>query len=99
MKQLEVWIGMVITSRLLVHFFFCLSFFFVFSISVVLSENTDIIPAALFTCLYILGCTYVGRWCGKCWLSQGVRTPFLKCLLFSFLGLPLLGAIGAAYLF
>ncbi|MES2111350.1 MAG: histidine kinase [Bacteroidota bacterium] len=99
MKQLEVLIGRLIASRIGVHFFFCLFFVLLFAIPVFFSNNRGILASAFFTCLFILACTYTGRWCGKLWLSGGVQAPFLQSLLLGPLGLSLIGAAGAAFLF
>ena len=99
MERLELLIGKLISSRFWMHSLFCMLFVFVFSISVLLSGNKDIAVAAMFTCLYVLGCTYVGRWCGKSWLATGKHTPFLKKFLLSILLLCLTGAAGAGHLY
>ncbi|MDO6432624.1 histidine kinase [Flavitalea sp. BT771] len=99
MKELELLIGKLITSKIGVHVFFCLLFVLLFAIPVVLSDNRGIEFPALLTCLFILGCTYAGRWSGKRWLSGGIRAPFLRSLLLSVLILSIMGATGAAWLF
>jgi Histidine kinase len=99
MKQLEHLIGKLIASKIGVHVFFCLLFVLLFAIPVVLSDNRGIEFPALLTCLFILGCTYAGRWSGKRWLSGGIRAPFLRSLLLGVLVLSVTGAAGAAWLF
>jgi len=99
MERLEFWIGKLIASRIWMHSLFCVVFVFVFSIAVILSGNYDVAFAAMLTCMYVLGCTYVGRWCGKSWLSRGLHAPFLQKFLLSMLGLNLVGAIGAGVLY
>jgi hypothetical protein len=99
MKQLEHLIGKLIASKIGVHVFFCLLFVLLFAIPVVLSDNRGIGFPALLTCLFILSCTYAGRWSGKRWLSGGIRAPFLRSLLLSVLILSVTGAAGAAWLF
>lgn len=99
MKQLELLIGKMMASRPLLHVSFCLAFAVVFSFSVVLSGNYDVTPAAMVTCLYILTCTYVGRWYGKSWLNRAVSPPSLPKLLSTFAALSLAGGAGAAYMF
>ena len=99
MKQLELLIVKMMASRPLVHITFCLVFIVVFSGLVVLSGNYDVAVAAIVSCLYILTCTYVGRWYGKAWLNRAINPPSLLTLVLSFLALSLGGAAGAAYLF
>ncbi len=99
MKKLELLIGKLIGSKFWVHLLFCLLFVFLFSIPVALSGNQGIARSALFSCLFILLCTYAGRWCGKLWLSGGVHAAFLRGLFLSSSLLSLTGAAGAAYLF
>ncbi|MBB6108712.1 Histidine kinase [Mucilaginibacter lappiensis] len=99
MKQLEILIGKLIASRIGVHFFFCLLFVLLFAIPVLFSSNNGILAPAFFTCLFILACTYTGRWCGKLWLSGGVQAAFLQSLLLGSVLLSLIGATGAALLF
>ncbi len=99
MERLEFLIGKLIASRFWVHVLFCVVFVFVFSISVVLSGNQDVAVAAMFTCLFVLACTYIGRWCGKYWLSVGKHAPFLQKLVLSVQVLSFTGAAGAAYLY
>ncbi len=86
-------------SRLLVHFFFCLTFAVVFSLSVIMSGNNDVVLAAVMSCLYLLVCTYVGRWYGRAWLNRAMEAPSLLTVLLTFQALVLGGAAGAAYLF
>lgn len=86
-------------SRPLLHVSFCLAFAVVFSLSVVLSGNYDVTLAAVVTCLYILTCTYVGRWYGKSWLNRALSPPSLPKLLSTFAALSLAGGAGAAYMF
>lgn len=99
MKQLELLIGKMMASRPLLHISFCFAFVAVFSLSVVLSGNYDVTPAAAVTCLYILTCTYAGRWYGKSWLNRAVSPPSLPKLLSTFVVLALAGGAGAAYMF
>lgn len=99
MEQLERLIGKLIISRFWVHVLFCVVFVFVFAISVLLSGNKDVASAAMLTCLFVLACTYVGRLCGKYWLTTGKHAPFLQKLLLGILILSLTGAVGAGYLY
>ncbi|MCF0074210.1 sensor histidine kinase [Dyadobacter sp. CY261] len=99
MEHLESFIGKVMASRMLMHLSFCLTFVAVFSFAVILSGNYDVAAAAMISCLYILTCTYVGRWYGKSWLNRSVvREPLSKSVSI-FLVLVLGGAAGAAYMF
>lgn len=99
MEQLERLIGKLILSRLWLHVLFCVVFVFVFAISVLLSGNKDVAVAAMVTCLYVLFCTYLGRWCGKYWLSNGMYSGFFQRLFSSVLFLSTTGASGAGYLY
>ena len=99
MEQLERLISRLILSRFWVHVLFCVVFIFVFAISVLLSGNAGIASAAMLTCLFVLTCTYVGRWCGKYWLATSTHAPFLQKLLLCVLILSLTGASGAGYLY
>src|SRR5665213_3064068 len=99
MKKLEHLISKLIASKIGVHVFFCLLLVLLFDIPVVLSDNSGIGFPALLTCLFILGCIYAGRWCGKRWLSGGIRAPFLRSLLLGVVILSVTGAAGAAWLF
>lgn len=99
MEQLESLIGKVMASRMLAHLSFCLAFVGVFSFAVILSGNYDVAVAAMMSCLYILTCTYVGRWYGKAWQNRSeVRVPLSKSVLI-FLIVVLGGAAGGAYMF
>lgn len=99
MERLELLIGKLISSRFWVHVLFCVAFIFVFSISVLLSGNKGVAVAGMLTCLFVLGCTYVGRWCGKYWLSTGMHSPFLQKLILGILILSVTGATGSAYMY
>jgi len=99
MNQLDHLIGKLIASKIGVHVFFCLLFVLLFAIPVVLSDNRGIGFPALLTCVFILGCTYAGRWSGKRWLSGGIQAPFLRSLLLGVLILSITGAAGGAWLF
>ena len=99
MERLERLIGNLISSRFWAHVLFCTVFVFVFAISVLLSGNKDVASAAMLSCLFVLGCTYVGRWWGKFWLSTGMHAQFLQKFLLSVLILTLAGATGAGYLY
>jgi hypothetical protein len=99
MEQLELWIGKLISFKLWVHASFCGVFIFVFSISVLLSGNKGVAVAGMLTCLFVLGCSYVGRWFGKAWLSTGMHASFLQKLFLGVLISTLTGAIGSAYLY
>jgi len=99
MEQLESFIGKVMASRTLLHLSFCLAFVGVFSFAVILSGNHDVAVAAMISCLYILTCTYVGRWYGKSWLNRSVvQVPLSKSILIFFI-IVLGGAAGAAFMF
>jgi hypothetical protein len=99
MEQLESFVGKIMASRMLVHLSFCLAFVAVFSLAVILSGNYDVAVAAMVSCLYILTCTYVGRWYGKSWLNRlEVQVPLSMSVLI-FLVLVLGGAAGGAYMF
>ncbi|MCF0063251.1 histidine kinase [Dyadobacter chenwenxiniae] len=99
MKHLESFIGKVMASRTLLHLSFCLAFVGTFSFAVVLSGNLDAAGAAMISCLYILTCTYVGRWYGKSWLNRSSVQVLVSKSVLIFLTLVLGGAAGAAYMF
>lgn len=99
MKQLELLIGKMMSSRTLLHVAFCLAFVAVFSVSVLVSGNHDVVITALVSCMYILACTYMGRWYGKSWLSREAKPLSVPSLFLSFLALFLSGAVGAALMF
>ena len=99
MKQLELLIEKMMGSRPLLHFAFCLAFVAVFSVSVLVSGNHDVVIAALASCFYILTCTYVGRWYGKSWLDRMDRPLSFPKSFLVFLILCLVGAVGGAYMF
>lgn len=84
---------------MLVHLSFCLAFVGVFSFAVILSGNHDVAVAAMVSCLYILTCTYVGRWYGKSWLNRSAVPVSVPKSVLVFLVLVLGGAAGAAYMF
>ncbi|CAG4997533.1 hypothetical protein DYBT9275_01794 [Dyadobacter sp. CECT 9275] len=99
MEQLERLIARLILSRVWIHVLFCVVFVLVFAVSVVLSGNKGVASAAMLTCLFVLSCTYAGRWCGKYWLKTGVHASFLQKLLLSILIFSLTGAAGGSYLY
>ncbi|TDE11026.1 sensor histidine kinase [Dyadobacter psychrotolerans] len=99
MELLESLIGKMMASKMLVHLSFCLSFVAVFSLAVILSGNHDVVVAAMISCLYILSCTYVGRWYGKSWITRSVVPTSLFRSVLIFLVLVLGSAAGAAYMF
>jgi LytS/YehU family sensor histidine kinase len=99
MKHLEALIAKVITSRPLLHLSFCLAFVVVFSFSVVLSGNYEAAIAAMLSCLYILTCTYVGRWYGKSWLHRSAVPVSLSRSVLSLIVLIAGGAAGGALMF
>lgn len=84
---------------MLVHLYFCLAFVIVFSFAVILSGNYDVALAAVTSCLYILACTYVGRWYGKSWLNRLAVPASLSRSVLIFLAMVLGSAAGAAYMF
>ena len=99
MKHLESFIGQVMASRMLLHLAFCLAFVVSFSFAVVLSGNHDVAGAAMISCLYILACTYIGRWYGKSWLNRLAVPASLSRSVLIFLAMVLGSAAGAAYMF
>lgn len=84
---------------MLVHLSFCLAFVVVFSFAVILSGNYDVAIAAMISCLYILSCTYVGRWYGKSWLNRSAVPTSLSRSVLTFLVMVVGSAAGAAYMF
>lgn len=99
MKHLELLIGKLLASRPFLHLVFCLAFVAVFSISLILSGNYEVAGAAIVSCLYILICTYAGRWYGKSWLNRAAVAVSMPKFIFTFGILVLGGATGAAYMF
>ncbi|WP_176885035.1 sensor histidine kinase [Dyadobacter soli] len=99
MKPIDLLVSKLLSSKTGVHMIFCLAFVGIFSIPVVLSGNNQVGFAGLCCCLYLLFCTYLGRWLAK--LSTR-RTPkgsiaLLGLVAFSFW--TVLGAFGAGLLF
>jgi hypothetical protein len=99
MKYLESLIGKALASRSFLHLAFCLAFVAFFSVSLILSGNYEVAVAAMLSCLYVLACTYAGRWYGISWLNRSEKPVSLSKSVSLFLLLVFGGATGAAYMF
>lgn len=99
MKPADLLASRLLSSKLGIHALFCLTFVTIFSIPVVLSGNQGIGLAAIFCCLYILICTYLGRWFGKLLSARRLTASVAVMVIATFSVWTILGAIGAGLLF
>ncbi|WP_342089388.1 sensor histidine kinase [Dyadobacter sp. OTU695] len=99
MNPIDALVSNLISSKIGVHVFFCLAFTAIFSIPVLLSGNDGIGFAAICCCLYILLCTYLGRWFGKLLVKKQMHTTTLLRAFAAFSAWTVLGSVGAGTMF